>query len=257
MSGENRGRFNGQVAIVTGSAWGMGRQHAERLSAEGAAVVFADLQEDLAHEVADVLPGPTLVVRCDVGRADDTERLAAMTLQEFGSIDILVNNAGGSLIPPVPVWELPETDWDRILTANLKGLWLTTKAAIPAMKAKGRGKVVNISSAGVLSGTPGRAAYVASKGGIMTLTRSMAGELGPLGITVNTVAPGMIEIPHPKTSYSADDFERMKVRGLQIQPIKRIGQMDDVSNAVLFFASAESDFVTGQMLVVDGGASYH
>ena len=164
-----------------------------------------------------------------------------------------MNNAGGSLIPPVAVWEMPEVDFDRIVTVNLKGLWLVSRAVIPTMQQAGRGKIVNIASAGALAGTLGRSAYIASKGAVISLTRNMAGELGPFGITVNTVAPGLIEIPHPKTSYSADDWEQMKIGGLQKQPIKRIGQMDDVSNAVLFFASHESDFVTGQMLVVDGG----
>jgi len=249
-------RFDGLVAIVTGSAWGMGKCHAERLAAEGAKVVLADLQEDMAAEVAAALPD-AIAVRCDVSDNSETERMAAMTLERYGRIDIIVNNAGGSLVPPVPVWQMPEADWDRIIAANLKGVWLATRAVVPAMIEQGRGKIVNISSAGVFSGTPGRAAYIASKGGIASLTRTMAGELGPHGITVNTVAPGMIEIPHPKTSYSAQDWENMKTRGMQIQAIKRIGQMDDVSSAVLFFASAESDFVTGQLMVVDGGVSYH
>jgi len=256
MSRSGEGRFTGLVAIVTGSAWGMGRRHAERLAAEGARVVLADRQVDLAQEVADTLP-EAIVVECDVSRAADVGRVAAAALDTFGRIDILVNNAGGSFIPPVAVWEMDEADWDRIVEPNLKGLWLASRAVIPAMQEAGRGKIVNIASAGALAGTPGRSAYIASKGGVVSLTRTMAGELGPFGITVNAVAPGLIEIPHPKTSYSAEDFETMKVLGLQKQPIKRIGQMDDVSDAVLFFASSESDFVTGQLLVVDGGTLYH
>jgi 3-oxoacyl-[acyl-carrier protein] reductase len=251
-----RGRFDGQVAIVTGSAWGMGRRHAERLHEEGARVVLADIQLELATEVADSLDS-AIAVQCDVSVADDTERVAASALETFGRIDILVNNAGGALFEPKPLDELSEEEWDKVVDVNLKGTWLCTRAVVPAMREAGRGKIVNIGSISPLLGNPGRAAYAASKGGVVGLTHTMARELGPFGITVNCVAPGLIEIPHPKSAYSPAEFERMKARRLEVQPVKRLGQMDDVSNAVLFFASAESDFVTGQLLPVDGGTVLH
>ncbi|HEY1518019.1 MAG TPA: SDR family NAD(P)-dependent oxidoreductase [Solirubrobacteraceae bacterium] len=253
---EARGRFDGQVAIVTGGAWGMGRRHAERLAAEGARVVLADIQFELATAVADSLAN-AIAVECDVSCASDTERVAARALEAFGRIDILVNNAGGALIAPKPLDELSEEDWDKIVDVNLKGMWLCTKAVLPAMRDAGRGRIVNIGSISPMLGNPGRAAYAAAKGGVVGLTRTMARELGSFGITVNCVAPGLIEIPHPKSAYSPAEFERMKARRLEVQAVKRLGQMDDVSDAVLFFASTESDFVTGQLLPVDGGTVLH
>jgi 3-oxoacyl-[acyl-carrier protein] reductase len=250
------GRFDGQVAVVTGSAWGMGRRHAERLHEEGARVVLADIQLELATEVADSLQN-AIAVRCDVSVAGDAERAAHRALEAFGRIDILVNNAGGALFAPKPLDELSEEDWDKIVDINLKGMWLCTKAVVPAMRAAGRGKIINIGSISPLLGNPGRVAYAASKGGVVGLTHTMARELGQFGITVNCVAPGLIVIPHPKSAYSPEEFERMKARRLEVQSVKRLGQMDDVSNAVLFFASAESDFVTGQLLPVDGGTVLH
>ena len=249
-------RFDGQVAVVTGSAWGMGRRHAERLAAEGARLVLADIQLELATSVADSLPN-SIAVGCDVSIAGDSELVAERALEAFGRIDILVNNAGGALIAPKPLDELSEDDWDKVVDVNLKGTWLCTKAVLPAMRDAGRGKIVNIGSISPLLGNPGRAAYASAKGGIVGLTHTMARELGPFGITVNCVAPGLIEIPHPKTAYSPAEFERMKARRLEVQAVKRLGQMDDVSDAVLFFASPESDFVTGQLLPVDGGTVLH
>src|SRR5579884_4423112 len=162
MPHDQRARFDGQVAIVTGSAWGMGRRHAERLSAEGGRVVLADIQLELATEVAGSLTD-AIAVRCDVSNADDVERMAARALEAFGRIDILINNAGGALSPPAPLDELSEADWDKIVDVNLKGIWLCTKAVLPAMRDAGRGKIVNIGSISPMLGNPGRAAYAASR----------------------------------------------------------------------------------------------
>jgi 3-oxoacyl-[acyl-carrier protein] reductase len=249
-------RFDGLVAVVTGSAWGMGRRHAERFAAEGARVVVADLQGDLAEEVAAELP-EAIAVRCDVSDAADTERMAAEAVSAFGQIDILVNNAGGALFPERPFWEIGEADWDRTLNLNLKGLWLCTCAVLPSMRQSGRGKVVNIASTAAVQAIWGRAAYGASKGAVVALTKTMACEVGPFGITVNAVAPGLVEVPHPKKSFSPEDYERMKAQALESQAIKRVSQMDDISDAVLFFASSESDLITGQLMVVNGGSESH
>jgi NAD(P)-dependent dehydrogenase (short-subunit alcohol dehydrogenase family) len=248
-------RFEGQVAVVTGSAWGMGRRHAERFAAEGARVVVVDIQDALARSVAASLP-EAIAVHCDVTSEADTLRMAEAALAAFGRIDILVNNAGGSLFSPRPFWELPEPDWNQIVDVNLKGQWLCIRAVLDTMRSAGRGRIVNIASMAAVRGSSGRAAYAAAKGGVVSFTRTLAVELGPFGITVNCVAPGYIEIPHPKTAYTDEQRAAMRANRLAIQPIRRLGEMDDVSNAVLFFASPENDFITGELLAVDGGANY-
>jgi NAD(P)-dependent dehydrogenase (short-subunit alcohol dehydrogenase family) len=251
-----RRRFEGAVAVVTGSAWGLGRNHAERLAAEGARLVLADVLEDRVKETAASLPG-AIAVRCDVSKPADTERLAAEAVKAFGRIDILVNNAGGAINAARPFWELSEPDWDTIIDVNLKGTWNCTRAVLPSMRAAGRGKIVNISSTAALRAVEGRGAYGASKGGVVSLTYTMASELGPFGITVNAVAPGLVEVPHPKKTFTAAEYAVMKEGAIKSQPIKRVCTMDDISDAVLFLVSSESDFVTGQVLAVNGGNHNH
>ena len=246
-------RLEGRVAVVTGAAWGMGRRHAERLAAEGAQVVLADIQHDLVKETAGRIAG-SIAVRCDVSSAADVERMVDEATKAFGRIDVLVNNAGGALIPPGRMfWELEESDWDRVVDVNLKGIWLCTKAVLPSMRKQGAGRVVNIASTAGLRATPTMAAYSAAKGGVVAVTKTMAAELGKFRITVNAIAPGFIDAKHPKLSIPPELHERLVARAMQSQFIPRIGEMDDISNAVLFFAAAESDWVTGQVLTVNGG----
>jgi NAD(P)-dependent dehydrogenase (short-subunit alcohol dehydrogenase family) len=218
--------------------------------------VLADLQHDLAREVADGLP-TAIAVHCDVTKSEDTRLLAAAAIEAFGRVDILINNAGGAMFHHQSFWELSEEHWDLIVDVNLKSAWLCALAMLPAMRQQGRGKIVNIASIAALVGNSGRVAYAASKGGVISLTRAMARELGPFGITVNAVAPGLIEMPHPHVSYTPEVFAQMKESRLAVQQIKRTGQPDDIANAVLFFASRESDFITGQLLPVDGGTAFN
>jgi len=249
-------RFEGLVAVVTGSAWGIGRRYAERFAAEGARVVVTDIRDELAEETAASLPD-AIAVHCDVSVASDVEAMTAAALSAYGRIDILVNNAGGALVPVKSVWEQAEADWRRIIDVNLTGMWLCTRAAFPSMRETGRGKIVNIASTAALSAVGGRAAYAAAKGGVVSATHTIAAELGPFGITVNAIAPGLVEVPHPKETFTQEEYEMMKEGSIRGQAIKRVGTMDDMSDVVLFFASRESDFVTGQVLAVNGGNLFH
>jgi 3-oxoacyl-[acyl-carrier protein] reductase len=249
-------RFEGQVAIVTGSAWGIGRNHAERLAAEGARLVLCDILEDMVAETAASLP-EAISIKCDVSNPDDVARMVEAALAAYGRIDILINNAGGAIGSAKPFWDVPYDEWDTIIDVNLKGAWLCTKAVLPAMREAGRGKIVNITSTAALRAVPGRGVYGAAKGGVISLTYTMANEIGPFGITINSVAPGLVEVPHPKKTFSAEDYELMKVGAIAAQPIKRVCHMNDISDAVLFLASAESDFITGQTLAVNGGEFSH
>lgn len=249
-------RFEGLVAIVTGSAWGIGRNHAERLAAEGAKLVLCDILDEMAAETAASLPD-AISVKCDVSNADDVARVVEAALDAYGRIDILVNNAGGAIGSAKPFWDLPEDEWNTIIDVNLKGSWYFTKAVLPAMRQQGRGKIVNIVSTAALRSVPGRGAYGAAKGGVQSFTYTMASEIGPFGITINSVAPGLVEVPHPKKTFTAEDYEKMKEGAIRSQPIKRVCNMNDISDAVLFLASAESDFITGQTLAVNGGEYNH
>jgi 3-oxoacyl-[acyl-carrier protein] reductase len=248
-------RFDGLVAIVTGSAWGIGACYAQRLAAEGAKVVLADVRAEMVKETAAALPD-AIAVTCDVSSSTDVDAMTAAALDAYGRIDILINNAGGAIIAAKSVWDVDESEWDKIININVKGMWLCTKSAFPAMRDQGRGKIVNIASTAGLSAVSGRAAYAAAKGAVVAATKTMAAELGPFGITVNAIAPGYVEVPHPKETYSAEDAERMKIGAASVQAIKRVGTMDDMADSALFFASYASDFVTGQTLAVNGGSLY-
>jgi 3-oxoacyl-[acyl-carrier protein] reductase len=249
MSGN---RFEGKVAIITGAAWGMGFQHATRLSEEGASVVLLDIQAERVVDSASKLPR-SLGIPCDVTRADQVAAALEQAASRFGGIDILVNNAGGSLAAPRPLWELPEDYYDRVLALNLKAHWLCVRAALPAMRSRGGGKVINIASFAPLIGSGGMAAYAGAKMGVIGQTRSMAAELGPLGINVNAIAPGLIDVPHEKVVFSREDFEKTAADHIARQAIKRVGTPNDISGAVLYLASSDSDFMAGQVLIVDGG----
>jgi 3-oxoacyl-[acyl-carrier protein] reductase len=174
-------------------------------------------------------------------------------MSKYGRIDILVNNAGGAIIPAKPIAEHTEDDFDRIVDINLRGGWLFAKGVFPAMREGGRGKIVNIISTAALRSVPGRGVYGAAKGGLVSLTYTLAGEFGPHGINVNGVAPALTNIPHPKVTYSEAEYEVMKAAALKNQPIKRVCEMDDISDVVLFLCSSQSDMVSGQIIPVTGG----
>jgi NAD(P)-dependent dehydrogenase (short-subunit alcohol dehydrogenase family) len=245
-------RLRDRVAIVTGGSQGIGRRLAEGLAAEGAAVVIADVRG--AEEAAEALGGLGLAV--DVARRDDTERMAAAVLERHGRIDVLVNNAGiyASLVP-TPFEELDTDEWRRVFDVNVMGMWLATRAVAPHMRAAGRGRVINIASGTPFKGVPLLLHYVASKGAVVAMTRALAKELGGDGVLVNAIAPGFTM--SEGVLGNPVQVEALQEVSAQARVIVRDQYPEDLVGAVVFFAGEESAFITGQTLVVDGGAYFH
>ena len=238
--------FTNKVVIVTGSARGIGRTLAEEFARCGANVVITDLDQPACEQVAGEISPNALGVKANVTVAAEVDGLMQATLDRFGRIDIVVNNAG--ITRDTLMIRMDEKDWDMVLDINLKGAFLVTKAAARIMMKQRTGRIVNISSVVGLTGNVGQSNYSASKAGLIGLTKSSAKELCTRGITVNAVAPGFIEteMTHklPETARKAF-LERML--------ISRPGTPKDVAAAVLFLASDEAAFITGQVLAVDGG----
>jgi NAD(P)-dependent dehydrogenase (short-subunit alcohol dehydrogenase family) len=241
-----------KVAIVTGGGAGIGKAIALRLARAGADIVIADIDLAVAVETArqiERLGRRAEVVRTDVTRKDEIEALVAQAL-EVGRIDILVNNAGVENI--TPLFEIDETEWDRILNVNLKGAFLCSQVVAGAMTVDGQaGKIVNIGSIAGVMPPKGEPHYAASKGGIHILTKQLAAELAPYHINVNAVAPGVVRNGLSTSQSLADPEQAGKIA--QMIPLGRVGTPQDIANAVTFLASNEADYITGVILPVDGG----
>jgi NAD(P)-dependent dehydrogenase (short-subunit alcohol dehydrogenase family) len=250
-------RLAGRVAIVTGGAKGIGRHYARALAQEGAAVVVADIVDGAevveaiaAEHGADCAMGAVF----DVSDEAAVEHLVARVVARFGRIDVLVNNA--ALFAPLRQARCTEIDtalWDRVMAVNLRGPFLMVKHVVPHMIARGYGKIVNIGSGTAYRGIPGMLHYVTSKGGIVAFTRALSRELGEHGIRVNTLSPGFV-LSDSVVRENPEHVATARPSVLQIRALKRDAYPEDLLGALVFLASSESDFVTGQTLAVDGGS---
>ena len=243
------GRFAGRCAVVTGAASGFGEGIARRLAAEGAQVVVADLNAEDAQRVAGDLVGSVAVV-CDVASKTDIDLLHGAAAA-VGHVDILVNNAGVTHLP-APLDEVGGDDFDRIYGVNMKAIYLAARRFVPDMTARGTGVIVNIASTAGVSPRPGLTWYNASKGWVISATRSMAAELAPAGIRVNAVSPVAGETPL-LPSFMGGDTDAHRERFIATIPMGRFSTPRDVAAAVAFLASDEADMITGESLLVDGG----
>ena len=249
-------RLEGKTAIVTGAAQGIGAVYARALAQEGAKVCLSDIL-DTAPAVEEIRKagGEAIGIHCDVTDPENIRAMVAETISTFGKLDILVNNAAlfadlkqGSFL------DIDEAEWDRVMQINTRGVFSCVKAAVPEMKKNGYGKIINIASGTVFKGTPMLLHYVSSKGAQVAFTRALAREVGDDGITVNCIAPGLTM---SEKVINDDQWTAVKDGNTASRAIKREQMPEDLIGALVFFSSKDSDFITGQTLVVDGGSAMH
>jgi NAD(P)-dependent dehydrogenase (short-subunit alcohol dehydrogenase family) len=249
--------LKGKVAIVTGSAKGMGRAEALKLAGAGAKVVLTDIDMPGMEQVVEEIKkarGEAIAIKCDSSKKAEIDNVIKETLNKFKKIDILVNNAG--IFPFEPFLTMSEQNFEKVIDVNLKGYFLMTQAVAKEMQKnqpneKGqKGSIVNIASIAAVVGFAGLAHYCASKGGIVGMARALALELAPMGIRINTIDPGAINTPGASTTKMTDEQRKAMLAPI---PMKRQGEAEEIANAVLFLASDESSYMTGAEIVIDGG----
>jgi len=240
-------RFNNQVAIVTGSAQGIGKAVALQLSGEGAQVISVDQNADGANTTAEECGNSSIGIQCDIGDPQQVSSLHEAVATQCGGVDVLVNNAA---IVPFIAWDDVDFEhWRKIMRVNLDGTFLMCRASSDLMREKEYGRIVNIISNTIFAGTPNMAAYVSAKGGVFGLTRALATELGAYKITVNGVTPGLTNTEGVQSTPHKEAFDFVEM----LQPIKGYNQPSDIAPAVAFLASPEAHRITGQVLNVDAG----
>ncbi|MFQ5683838.1 MAG: SDR family NAD(P)-dependent oxidoreductase [Candidatus Binatia bacterium] len=252
-------RLQGKVTVITGAGHGIGKAYAQRFAEEGAHVVIAELDERAGNSVAAALRdgGHSAWARTtDVRNYRSIEGLVRETVERFKRIDVLLNNA--AIYVTEPLWkglveDLPLEEWDRVLEVNLKGVFMCCRAVIPTMKAQRSGKIINIASGTFFGGTGNMPHYTSSKGAVVALTRVMARQLGPWKINVNCLTPGSTMSEEAVT----DKVKERRESGINRRAFSRIELPEDITGTALFLASSDSDFMTGQLLVVEGGGIMH
>ena len=249
-------RFEDQTVFITGAGSGLGRAAAERFGAEGATVVAADVDADAAGETVDRLADAGVRATAHELDVRDAEGYAAAidaTVEAHG-LDIVLNNAG-IVHDRVVVESIDEDVYERVVSVNVTGVWNGTRAALPHLKDQGSGAIVNTASLAGVIGAPKLSAYSLSKGAVVNFTRAVAAEVGPHGVRVNAVCPGVTDTPMPREGMTDEEWAAVREQMSEQYPLRRLGRPEDVANAMCFLASDEADWITGEALVVDGGFS--
>ncbi len=248
-------RLTGKVAIITGAASGFGRATALHFASEGARVVVVDLDQPRGTATVEAIGASARLVVGDVSTSETAARAVSTAIDEFGRLDVLVNNAGIAQEELRDTWDTAEDVWDRVVRVNLRSVYACSRAAIPEMLKAGSGAIVSVASIAA-SVCVGGAAYAATKGGIVSYTRHVARELAGKGVRVNCVSPGFMRTPMTTGERLGLDEHEQEARlegfGARV-PMRRMGSMDDIADAIVFLASDEAGYVTGQELIVDGG----
>ena len=244
-------RLNNKAVLISGGARGMGSVEAKLFCSEGASVIIGDILEDEGRKIEAEINesgGVCIFVRLDVTSEEDWNSAVDLAVERFGKLDILINNAG--IFPMESIEETTVESWDRVMDVNAKGVFLGTKAAIPAMRTSGGGSIINLSSIAGLVGSAYSASYNATKGAVRLLTKSTAIQYAKDGIRANSIHPGLVDTLMASELLSNPDLQ---VKRLASTPMGRTGTAEEIAYGALFLASDESSFMTGSELVIDGG----